>query len=299
MKWQILLPIFFLSTSYYNLVTDYSFVTPDSHVYVDTDYRQVGKAKFRTRSVHGSHEQYQDGHGSLFLSHYLTECNSLSWEAGYHYLHFGWLDNPRFSDSTYQFGNASLGWVSTSIKDWRWVLQTGVSVDTKTWNFGQSGVYYGLMWGRYQFSDTVGMHVGWTGYVGVQNGYMLPIIGVDWTVGNHWKCNGIFPVNLSIEYLFNKYVTASAEVGVFGMPYRFPMRVHGGKGRFHNGIFEVYSKGLELDLNFHVDKNFSATIGGGWNFGGWILIKDHANHHPKYYHFNGAPYAQARLAFGF
>ena len=223
----------------------------------------------------------------------------MSWKVGYSFLDFNWLKNPRFREHDYHFVNASLGWVSTSVKDWRWILSTGVSVDAQTFDFGHSGVYYGMMWGRYSFSPTIGMHIGWAGYVGVENGYMLPIVGIDWQVGQHWRFNGIFPINLSIEYLFNKNWSTALEVASFGRPYRFPMRIHGGNEHFRNGIFEVYSKGLELDLKFHTGNAFRASVGGGWNFGGWILIKNHDNSHAKYYKYDGAPYAQGKLEFTF
>lgn len=289
-----LIPLFFLTTSY-ELITNYGFVDKKHPVHLDLEFRDVGKAKFRTHSVKGSHAGYADAHAFAYYSHYLTPNNTLSWKVGYSFLQFDWLKNPRFRGDDYHFASASVGYVSTSIKDWRWVLGTGVSVDATTFNFGQTGVYYGMMWGRYQFADNIGMHIGWAGYAGVKNGYMLPIIGIDWSVGSHWQFYGIFPVNLSIKYLFNKYWSAALEAATFGRPYRFPMRVHDGKGRYKNGIFEVYSKGLELDLIYRAGNAFHASAGLGWNFGGWILIKDHDNHHGKYYKYDSAPYAQGKI----
>ncbi|MBS0620803.1 MAG: hypothetical protein JSS61_05025 [Verrucomicrobia bacterium] len=289
-----LVPLFFLTTSY-ELITNYGFVDKENPLHFDAEYRHVAPAKFRTASVKGSKATYDDAHAYLYYSHYLTPDNSLSWKVGYSALEFDWSQNPRFRGDHYHFASASLGWVSTSIQDWRWILATGVSVDTHTFNFGKTGVYYGMMWGRYQFSPNIGMHIGWCGYVGVENGYVLPILGIDWSVGKHWQFNGIFPVNLSIQYNFNASWAMSIEAAAFGRPYRFPMRVHDGIGKFDGGIFEVYSKGVELDLKYRFGNNFYASIGGGWNFGGWILIKDHANHHGKYYKFDDAPYGQARL----
>ena len=293
-KMRYLAPLFLLTTSY-ELVTDYSFVNKDHPVHFEGEFRGIGKAKFYTHSVKGSHAEYQDAHAFLYYSHYLTPDNALSWKVGYSFLDFNWLQNPRFKEHDYNFANASLGWISTSITDWRWILSGGISVDAQTWDVGQSGVYYGLMWGRYHLSDTLGMHIGWAGYAGVENGYLLPILGVDWRVGNHWKINGDFPINVSTEYLFNDFWSTELQLASFGRPYRFPMRIHGGKEGYRNGIFEVYSNGLELDLKFHTKQCFSASIGAGWNFGGWILIKNHHNEHGKYYKYEGAPYAQAKV----
>lgn len=292
------LPLFLLTTSY-ELITDYSFVNHKHPIHFDGEYRQVAPAKFRSHSVKDTHNKYKDAHGFLYYSHFLTPDNSLSWKVGYSFLDFDWKENPRFSGSAYNFASASLGWVSTSIPDWRWVLSTGASVDANSWNMGQTGVYYGLMWGRYQFAPTIGMHIGWAGYVGVKNGYLLPILGIDWRTGKHWKFNGIFPLNLSVEYLFNSAWSTELQASSFGRPYRFPMRAKGGVEGFKNGIFEVYSKGLELDFKWQNKGLILASLGGGWNFGGWILIKDHHNHHGAYYKYDGAPYAQGKLELTF
>lgn len=298
MKIRYLTPIYFLTTSY-ALITDYCFVDKRTPFHFSGEYRDVGKAKFRTHSVRGSHATYEDAHAFFYYSHYLNSNNSLSWQVGYSFLDFNWLKNPRFHESDYHFANASLAWVSTSLRNWRWIISTAVSVDAQTFDFGKSGVYYGLMWGRYQYSPTIGMHLGWAGYVGVENGYLLPIAGIDWQAATKWRINAIFPINFSIEYYINRYWKTTLEIATFGRPYRFPIRIHGGVGQFRNGIFEVYSIGTELDIKFHTGSAFWASVGGGWNYGGWILIKNHDNEHGKYYKFNGAPYVQGKIAFSF
>lgn len=298
MKLRYLIPIFFLTTSY-DLITDYCFVNKKNPVHFDGEYRDVGKAKFRTHPVRGSHAAYEDAHAFLYYSHYLTPNNALSWKVGYSFLDFNWLQNPRFHESDYHFANASIAWISTSMSNWHWILSTAASIDAQTFDFGQSGVYYGLMWGRYCYCKTVGMHIGWAGYAGVENGYLLPIVGVDWQAGSKWRINAIFPINCSIEYHFNPYWKTTLELATFGRPYRFPMRIHGGAGQYRNGIFEIYSIGSELDIKFHTGSAFWASAGAGWNYGGWILIKNHDNEHGKYYKFDGAPYVQGKLAFSF
>lgn len=293
-----LLVIFVLCSSF-ALITDYSFVDPEHVVHFDGEYRNVGKAKFRTDSVKGSHERYADAHTYLYFSHYLNENNALSWKAGYSFLKFDWPKNPRFREDDYHFATASVGWITTSIRHWRWIASGAVSIDAQTFDLGQSGVYYGVLWGRYQWGRKVGLHIGWYGYAGVKNGYILPIVGFDWCPSSSWQVNAIFPVDASIRYYFAKHWSVYCQASAFGRPYRFPIRAHGGIGRYRNGIFEVFSTGVELNLKYQQGNGLALIAGGGWNFGGWILIKDHDNHHGKYYKFDGAPYAQGKLAFSF
>ena len=291
--------VFFTLCSSFALITDYGFVDKDHLFHFDGEYRNVGKAKFTTDSVEGSHQRYADAHTYLYFSHYANANNALSWKAGYSYLKFDWPRNPRFRGDDYHFATSSLGWISTSLKNWRWIVSGDVSVDAQTFDFGKSGVYYGIMWGRYAWKPTLGLHIGWYGYVGVKNGYILPILGLDWHPSNHWQVNAIFPIDASIRYCFSEHWSIFLQASAFGRPYRFPIRAHEGIGRYRNGIFEVFSTGVELNIKYHVNHTFSLIAGGGWNFGGWILIKDHENHHGKYYNFDGASYAQGKMTFGF
>ena len=298
LKFAVPCGVFVLSSSFV-LITDYGFIDHKHPVHFEAEYRAVGKAEFRNKPVKDTHEKYADGKARLFYSHDITPDNTLSWGVSDTYLKFDWPQNPRFTGDHYNFAGASLAWVSTSVTDWRWILGTAATVDASDFNFGKTGVYYGLMWGRYHYSKDVGLHLGWTGFAGVHNGYLLPIIGVDWKFKQNWKLKAIFPVDFSLHYNFATDWSLILAAKSFGRPYRFPMRVHGGIGKFHNGIFQVYSTGAELNLNYSHSNFFTAEIGGGWNFGGWTFIEDSQGHQGKYFRFNGAPYAQANFAFTF
>jgi hypothetical protein len=80
-KLYYLIPIYFLTTSY-ALITDYCFVDKKTAWHFSGEYRDVGKAKFRTHSAYGSHASYQDAHAFLYYSHDLNPNIFLSWQAG-------------------------------------------------------------------------------------------------------------------------------------------------------------------------------------------------------------------------
>ncbi len=263
------------------------------------DYRKIGKAEFTTDSVKHSHVFYTDAHASAYYSHFLNPNNALSWELGYTYLRFDWDENPRFDQEDFYNALASVAWISNSLERWRWIFNIGATVDGQTFNFGNSGVYYGLAWGRYQYRDTLGLHVGLFGYTGIKNNYVLPVLGADWNFACKWKLNAIFPLKFSLQYAIAEHWSTDLAYSTFGGPYKFPRRVDGGHGKYHDAIFSVYSSGVEWDLKFNVDCRFWASVGAGWNFGGWILIKNSHNQHGKYYKYDSAPYAQANLAFNF
>ncbi len=288
--------------------TDYSFVTPQKAIHAEANYRQVGKAKFHKGPESGTHLSYADSAESVFLSHYLNDTNSITGEIGYSYLKLGWKENPRFKQTHFNYANASLGWVTTA-DTWRWIFSAAASVDAHKFDFWDTGVFGGMAWGRHVFANKdLGGHIGLVGYSGVKNHYLLPIIGFDYKFADAWQLNAIFPIDLSLEYFFQPKWSTEVALATFGGPYRFPRRTHKGIGEFKNGIFEVYSTGLEWDINYNCNQRFNpevcdqlinASLGLGWNFGGWILIKNSENEQGQYYKFKAAPYIQAELSFTF
>jgi hypothetical protein len=286
------------TTSVY--ANDFCFVDKKHHWHFDADFAAAGNANFnKTGPARHSQLQYAEGYSSLYYNHFVTENNAIVAQLGLNYMHLGWDKNPKFNQENFYYGIASLSWVSYAIEKWRWVINGGVSFDTTTFNFGQSAVGYALLWGRYQYTPQVAMHMGFFGYYGARNGYLLPVLGIDWWWSSKWEYRIIFPLETSVHYHFHKHWSAAFMFTTFGGPYRFPRRAYDGQGKYDGSIFEVYSKGAEVDLKFKNSSCFKAGLGAGYNFGGWILIKNRYNHHGRYYKFNDAPYARAYLAFSF
>ncbi len=276
---------------------EYYFVDPDHTLHLAGRYRGIGKADFQH---HGNgHVNYADAYGALFYTQFLNQENSLSWGLGYNYLKFDWEKNPRFNQTEFNYAVASLGYVSTSLENWRWIVNTGLTVDTYHLNFGQSAVYHGMLWGRYHFSNAFAFHVGALGWYGILNGYMLPIFGFEWHPDHHWTINSIFPVDFSVNYAFDDFWSLQVAYSTFGGPYRYPHRAYGTKNGYNDPIFMVYSNGVDLNLLYKYEHFLRIDLGVGWNFGGWIFIKNHENRHGKYFDFNSAPYAQGTVAFTF
>lgn len=284
--------------SSYAWSTDYSFLNEDAFVkqnaiwHFETDYSRVAPAKITTGDVFGTKLRYSEGNASMYFSHFLNNENALCWQLGVNDTDINWNENPRFTGNNYLYGITSLSWITHGIEKWRWVINGGVAFDTKTWNFGKSAVYFTTLWGRYAQSDNVGVHLGFFAYYGALNGYVLPILGVDYWPTSHLELRAVIPLDVSINYHFNKYITTSIMATSMGGPYRFPRRAHGGIGEFDEAIFKVYATTIEWDLKWTQKDFFSLGIGGGWDFGGWIQISDAHNHHKKSYDFNGAPYGR-------
>lgn len=271
---------------------DFLFVHPQHPWHFDADYRAVANAKFK-RDEFGS-QNYADAFASAFYSRCINEYNSLTGQLGYFYLKFDWDKNPRFNQKHFHNGLGALAWVNTYWERWRWVANVGATVDAQTFNFHDSGVYYGILWGRYAWTECFGLHIGYVGWLGIKNNHSLPIAGIDWRFWENWQLKAIFPLDVSLEYTFKEHWSALLAYGTFTPLYRFPRRVHQG-GHGDHSIFEVYANGVELDLKYKYLPCFTASVGGGWNFGGWIFIKNSHNSHGRYFKYRSAPYAQASV----
>ncbi|MFS8563123.1 MAG: hypothetical protein LVR00_01815 [Rhabdochlamydiaceae bacterium] len=298
--WSITITGSLLVSSAYGVsygFSDYYFVDPNTHWHMEGRYRHIGAAEFEKHKY--GHINYADANTGIFYNHSFDEDNAISYEVEYDYLKVDWAKNPRFRETVFNYFGGSVGFISTEIEKWRWVMNAGFSVDADGFNFGKTGVYHGMLWGRYNFADGAGVNVGVMGWYGILNGYVMPIFGFDWFWGKHTKFNLIFPLNASITYSFNPHWSLEALYSGFGGPYKYPRRASEGIGDYHNPIFKLYSSGADLNLNYAYNNTIRASVGGGWNFGGWMLIKNHTNHHGSYYKYNSAPYAQGSLAFSF
>ena len=277
--------------------SDYYFADPNRHWHLEGAYRWIGKANFEKK--HLDHLNYSDADAAFYYTQAVDDETTVTYRLGYDFLRLNWDKNPRFSQTNFNYFVGSIGYVSTTLERWRWILNAGFSVDAERFDFGPSGVYHTMLWGRYHFADCCGVHVGVLGWYGVRNGRAFPVFGFDWKFSDKWSANAIFPVDYSITYSFDDNWAAEVAYASFGGPYKYPRRAHHGTEGLGDPIFMVYSNGVDLTLKYKFEHLLRASLGAGWNFGGWVLIKNHANHHGKYYHFNSAPYVQGSIALTF
>lgn len=276
--------------------SDYHFIDPDRRCHVEGRYHYVAPAKFdNTRG----HVDYSDVDAAIYFTQFFNEENSLTWEIGYDFLKFKWKENPRFTQSNFNYLAASLGYLSTTLEKWRWIVNAGLSVDASHLDLAKSGVGHAMLWGRYHFATCCGVHVGMLGWYGILNGHAWPIIGFDWKFCENWSAVAIFPIDYSLNYAFTENWSLEAAYSSIGGPYKYPRRARDGINGYSNPIFSVHSNGLELILKYKFEHLLRVSVGGGWDFGGWIHIKDSHNHRGKYFHYQSAPYAQGNVELTF
>lgn len=244
--------------------------------------------------------KYRDAHGYAYWSHFFNSKNAISIHAGYHHYNFDWNENPAFSEEDYNYVSTSVGLISHYFDCWRWVVNGGVTISADDFDLSKTGVWHGLLWGRYTFRPNIGLHVGTFFWKGVKNSYTLPILGFDWNFLTCWQLNVIFPLDGSLSFYFTPNWALQAAYRTFGGPYRFPHRARGARSHEYNdAIFSYYASGGELDLKYRCSPYFKAAIGVGYTAGGWLQVKDRSDNHGTYYKFKGGPYISANVDFTF
>ena len=301
MQRPFLIAVSLLGMSFVNAApygfSNYYFADPDRHWHLEGTYRWIAPADFEKH--HFQKLDYADADAGIYYTQAIDDENTITYQLGYDFPKLDWNKNPRFSQTHFNYFIGSVGYVSTTLERWRWIVNAGFSVDAERFDFGPSGVYHAMLWGRYHFSDCCGVHVGVLGWYGIRNGRGFPVFGFDWKFNDRWSANAIFPVDYSLTYSFDENWSIETAYASFGGPYKYPRRAHGGISGFGNPIFMVYSNGVDLALKYKFEHLLRASLGVGWNFGGWVLIKNHESHHGKYFHFNSAPYAQGSIALTF
>ncbi|MFX6907688.1 hypothetical protein ABTH77_20760, partial [Acinetobacter baumannii] len=64
-------------------------------------------------------------------------------------------------------------------------------------HLGRYTRYSALIWGRYCYSSTIGLHAGFYGFYNLRKDKVYPIVGFDWHPWKNWQFNVIFPMNVS------------------------------------------------------------------------------------------------------
>jgi hypothetical protein len=215
---------------------------------------------------------------------------------GYSAVNLRWKENPYFNSNTFPFLNVGLSGYTDSIANWFWLGGINAQIQTNVGTqdlFTQRSRYSALLWGRYQFCQPCGVHLGLMVFTGIQKTNVWPIIGFDWIFSKEWELNLVFPVNLSLFYNINN----EWSISVAGRPFMARFRT-GNYEPSPNSIAEYFNYGTELSLNYETDI-ILFSIYGGFSFGDVMKFENQNADTLGYRHFNGAPYIGLNFLVGF
>jgi hypothetical protein len=202
-----------------------------------------------------------------------------------------WKQNPWYHQNHFHTLTLSLKGFSHRLDRWLWKAQLDTNLDATEWDYKEYLTFDLLLWGRYEYCEHIGVHVGLIAETGMKMDRVYPILGADWQISKRWRLNAIFPVNVSLEYMLNRHWSFALAGRVFNSRHRTKKD----EGKL---LVRYQNSGAELAVKYE-NKNMSANVHAGSTLGGLIRIADSNNHHPHHYHLNSSLYAGAEVALSF
>lgn len=255
----------------------------------------IGEAKFKCD--HFSRFTFATGQVDLNMVYYYNPCLQEGTSIGLSYMRtrLDWKYNPFFTQKDIDTVSVNLAGFTRRFEDWTWKGQISINFDNiEYWNLEDYMNYDLVLWGRYAYTQNLGLHMGFLALTGMKIDRVYPILGIDWTYNCHWKINAVFPMDLSIVYTLNDCWSFSAAGRFFAQRHRVKKNQF-----FSEGLWFYTSSGAELCVKYQPTRSISASIHGGYDFGGHLKV---ANRHYREGHrlrFDGAPYAGGEIDINF
>jgi len=263
---------------------------------IDLNYDRVARSKFTRKRHKKQNISFGVGQASAgFIFYYDKEVKEIATiEAGYTNTDIHWKENPYFHKKDFNVATLSVGAVTKRICRWLWKSKLAWNIDMDHPNFSEYSTWDFIGWGRYSYTDDIGIHLGLIVMTGMRIDHVYPILGFDWKFNEKWKVNAIFPLNISVVYAFDD--NWSLDLAARGWETR--NRV-GKNEKLSKALVQYSNTGIELGANYDLGHRVHANIHIGYTTGGRLRIADKNNHHHHRLKFKAAPYAGGEIQLNF
>ncbi len=244
------------------------------------------------------------GHGHIEFDHveavadaivWYNECHKEGFGIGFGYEYSKLKVNPHlFKRQNYDTALINFTFFTHRVDDWRWIAFFQYNIDADKWDFNDYSTYDMLLWGRWAYCTTMGIHFGIYAETGMKADLVLPVIGIDWRLNERLKVNAVFPLNVSLIYNLNKTWAIALAGRVFNERHRA-----GKEGLFRKAVWRYSNGGAELALRYDSFGWIQANIHAGYALGGKLKIASQHYHHKHRFRFDGSPYAGAEATLTF
>lgn len=260
---------------------------------ISADY--VGRANFKCHDF--SHLTFATGEVDLSLVYYYDPCYKEGTSIGVTYTrtYLNWKFNPFFTQKNIDMISVNFSGISQRLRDWTWRAQVSVNFDNiEYWNIEDYMNYDLLLWGRYAYTQDIGVHIGVLAFTGMRIDRVYPVFGIDWLFDCHWKLNLVFPMDLSLVYTLNQKWSIALAGRIFDQRHRVK------KDQFYSeGLWHYTSSGAELVVKYTPTKWMTANVHAGGDFGGHLKVANRHYRDGRRLRFEGAPYAGAEVDINF
>lgn len=256
----------------------------------------IGPAKIDRHHFDHQRLKYTEVGGELFAGfYYEPEFEEAAYASiGYEYIKFDWRHNIFFRQQHFNMLSMSLGGFTERLCNWHWQGQLRMNVSLDHFNVSEYATYDLLVWGRYNYSCNIGVHLGFYAETGMKIDRVYPVIGFDWKINNKWTLNCVFPVNISLVYQMRNNLAASLAVRFF------EQRLRVGKHEpLPKGLLVYRNTGIEFALTQECNSWMTANIHAGYTLGGTFKVANQHYKHRVHFDVKGAPYFGAELTLKF
>ena len=301
LKYAILVSLLFVKTSIQADLDDYSYYGIETLPHVEEQKGPVNLAGTFERTGKASIDRKGDLSGSVVYQEAVAKINLVFYynklfkegayaEFAYNSTYLNWNQNPFFSEKWFNTAQGTLGFFTERIRDWEWLVNGTINIDTDRINLEFYTTYNMLLWGRHAYCNNVGLHIGLLAQTGMKIDHVYPVLGADWNINPSWKVNLIFPLNISLLYTVEKNWT----VGIAGRLFDSRHRVHKHEP-LSRGIWTYRATGAELATTYATG-SVIANLHLGYLFGGTLKIANRHYEHKRRFDFNSSGYIGGELS---
>lgn len=205
---------------------------------------------------------------------------------GYSPTYLRWGENFWFKQDHFNILSVTIAGFTKRIDDWFWRTQLSINLDTEKWVAPYTS-YDLLLWGRYTYSQSIGLHFGFWAETGLHMDRVYPVIGFDWRISPAWKLSAVYPVNVSLDYALSQ-TWSLALAGRF-FDSRFRAHEHASKP-----LVRYTNVGVEFAIKYEND-TMSGNIHVGSTVGGKYRVANRHNFHAENFYLDPAAYAGGEI----
>lgn len=284
--------------SYNDFITQFS-IDKDSEEFpsffeIKGNIDVTGQGKIKSFPYEGEKLRFSEWQSNAYYTFPCFYRTALSIGGGYSDTAVIWRQNPFFRETHYNNLITSINLFSEAICDWTWQGGFSIAVDTDAWNWADYALYTTTIWGRYDYCDYLGLHIGFVEQSGIEKDRIFPIIGFDYQLFDCWKLNLVYPVNMSLVYTINDAWSVAFAGRVFNSRHRV-----GKDEPLSRGIFEYRNTGAEFGVSYTPGDFASANIHVGSALGGDLKVSNRHDHHSVHVKINSVIYAGGAIQFRF
>lgn len=259
-----------------------------------TDF--IGESKTTNDLYRGEKLHYSESQADISGVFYYDADNheALLAQFGFNSTQLYWQENPLFDQRYFNNYIFALTGVTQRLCGWTWQAYASMNMDSKNVGLNNFTTYDLIMWGKYQYTNNINVHVGFLGWTGLKIDKILPILGFDWTFCDKWTINAIFPINVSVIYAINDRWNVTAAGRFFWNRHRIQK-----DELLTEGIWEYRNSGAELGVNYFLHNLATVNLHVGYAFGGNVQLSNKNHKHTKKYEFESAPYAGGEISVNF